>query len=260
MHSYARDPDKAAAHLKHRFQQVTRRLEWRGKHRRLWRVIGISAATTAIVVGLLSLLIMSLSPWPVMATIRHVAAAPNCAAARAVGLAPARRGQPGYWSRHDRDNDGIACEPWPRGHSQARETSASATSSADHLSQRAPSGRSAQKPTIDELTKPYDAKTRVILAPPSSGQMDRQLEMLVLGGLGVFIIGSAIFRFREHRTQRKRIERDRVFLIERDFRNIFMVISTGGKEALIKRWMARQKCDRLEAMRLAVEEWRRENR
>ena len=90
--------------------------------------------------------------------------------------------------------------------------------------------------------------------------MDRQFEMLVLGSLGVFIIGSAIFRFRGHRTQRKRIERDRVFLIERDFRNIFMVISTGGKEALIKRWMDRKKCDRLEAMRLAVEEWRRENR
>ena len=260
MHSYARDPDKAAAHLRHRFQRVTRRLERRGKRRRLWRVIGISAATTAIVTGLLSLLIMSLSPWPVMATIRHVAAAPNCAAARAVGLAPARRGQPGYWSRHDRDNDGIACEPWPRGHSQARETSASTTSSVDHLSQRAPSGRSAQKPTIDELTKPYDAKTRVILAPPSSGQMDRQFEMLVLGSLGVFIIGSAIFRFRGHRTQRKRIERDRVFLIERDFRNVFMVVSTGGKEALIKRWMDRKKCGRLEAMRLAVEEWRRENR
>jgi hypothetical protein len=36
--------------------------------------------------------------------------------------------------------------------------------------------------------------------------------------------------------------------------------SAEGKEALIKRWMDRKKCNRLEAMRLAVEEWRRENR
>lgn len=45
---------------------------------------------------------------------RHLLAAPNCDAARSVGLAPAQRGQPGYWSKHDADNDGIACEPWPR--------------------------------------------------------------------------------------------------------------------------------------------------
>lgn len=52
--------------------------------------------------------------WPLMTTLKHVAAAPNCSAARAVGLAPARRGQPGYYFRHDRDQDGIACEPWSR--------------------------------------------------------------------------------------------------------------------------------------------------
>ena len=34
------------------------------------------------------------------------AAAPNCAAARAVGLAPAYRGQPGYYPQHDRDGLG----------------------------------------------------------------------------------------------------------------------------------------------------------
>lgn len=45
--------------------------------------------------------------------VRHLASAPNCSAARAVGLAPARRGQPGYWPSHDADNDGTACEPWP---------------------------------------------------------------------------------------------------------------------------------------------------
>ena len=38
----------------------------------------------------------------------------NCAAARAAGAAPLYRGQPGYASHLDRDNDGIACEPYPR--------------------------------------------------------------------------------------------------------------------------------------------------
>ncbi|CAO1654516.1 DUF1294 domain-containing protein [Parasphingorhabdus sp. NYA22] len=36
----------------------------------------------------------------------------NCAAARSAGAAPLYRGQPGYRSPLDRDNDGIACEPY----------------------------------------------------------------------------------------------------------------------------------------------------
>lgn len=35
----------------------------------------------------------------------------NCAAVRAAGQAPLLRGEPGYRSGLDRDNDGIACEP-----------------------------------------------------------------------------------------------------------------------------------------------------
>lgn len=34
----------------------------------------------------------------------------NCSEARAAGAAPLRRGDPGYASHLDRDNDGIACE------------------------------------------------------------------------------------------------------------------------------------------------------
>ena len=34
----------------------------------------------------------------------------NCAAAHAAGVAPLRRGAPGYRPGLDRDNDGIACE------------------------------------------------------------------------------------------------------------------------------------------------------
>lgn len=49
--------------------------------------------------------------WTLAERMRHLSAAPNCAAARALGLAPARRGEPGYYERHDADGDGIACEP-----------------------------------------------------------------------------------------------------------------------------------------------------
>lgn len=34
----------------------------------------------------------------------------NCAAARAAGAAPVRRGDPGYAAHLDRDNDGVGCE------------------------------------------------------------------------------------------------------------------------------------------------------
>lgn len=36
----------------------------------------------------------------------------NCAAARAAGAAPIRRGEPGYGPHLDRDGDGVACEPY----------------------------------------------------------------------------------------------------------------------------------------------------
>lgn len=35
---------------------------------------------------------------------------PNCAAARAAGVAPVRRGDPVYAAHLDRDNDGVGCE------------------------------------------------------------------------------------------------------------------------------------------------------
>ena len=34
----------------------------------------------------------------------------NCAAARAAGVAPVRRGDPGYGPHLDRDGDGVGCE------------------------------------------------------------------------------------------------------------------------------------------------------
>ena len=48
--------------------------------------------------------------------------------------------------------------------------------------------------------------------------------------------------------------------IEYEFNMVFMATSKNGKEALIKRWTDRKNCDRQEAMRLAIEELRRDNR
>ena len=50
------------------------------------------------------------SPWPVGVALKHLAAFPNCEAAEMVGLAPARRGQPGYWKRNDTYGEGISCK------------------------------------------------------------------------------------------------------------------------------------------------------
>jgi Excalibur calcium-binding domain len=106
-----RGPEDRLRDLQRRFRAVSTRHDRAIKPRRYYRSgrIALSAATVvafAVVWGL------STSPWPVMTTLRHIASFPNCAFARSVGLAPAKRGQPGYWESHDRDGDGIACEPW----------------------------------------------------------------------------------------------------------------------------------------------------
>jgi len=86
-------------------------MAWLRRHR---HQAPIAAFAAVAVVALAYPVVVNLSRWPLSVAIRHAAAAPNCAAARMVGLAPARRGQPGYYPQHDRDRDGIACEPWPR--------------------------------------------------------------------------------------------------------------------------------------------------
>ena len=69
---------------------------------------------------------------------------------------------------------------------------------------------------------------------------------------------------RDHPSQRKADDPGKAQRvdpgIEREFNNVFMTTSKEGKEALIKRWMDRKKCNREEAMRLAIEELRRDNR
>lgn len=95
------------------------RLAWYWRRQRLMRAMADFRIPILIALALVALLGLKLilSPWPVTTTLKHWSAAPNCAAARAAGLAPARRGQPGYYLSHDADGDGVACEPFRRGSS-----------------------------------------------------------------------------------------------------------------------------------------------
>lgn len=82
------------------------RLAWYRYRSGLYLTTGLSILIAPMVVGIIT------SPWPISVTLRHYAARPNCDAARTVGLAPAMRGQPGYWNHLDADNDGKSCEPY----------------------------------------------------------------------------------------------------------------------------------------------------
>jgi hypothetical protein len=110
-----RDRDAELRKLQSRFRAIAERYDRSQKFPRFLRCSSRWAATP-ILIGLAALnvylALLNFSPWPPLVTLRHIAAVPNCAAARAVGLAPARRGEPGYWPSHDADNDGIACEVW----------------------------------------------------------------------------------------------------------------------------------------------------
>jgi hypothetical protein len=100
-----------------KFEAVTRRRWFWFRLRR--KLGGVAQALLALwIVACLAVIVVfatanSLSVPPGVAVL-HLASFPNCDAARAVGLAPAAHGGPGYWSRHDRDKDGTACEPWRR--------------------------------------------------------------------------------------------------------------------------------------------------
>lgn len=72
------------------------------------------AITSALIGVALCWALLSFIPWHPLEVLKHVAASPNCSAARAVGVAPSYRGRPGYWPWLDADKDGISCEVWPR--------------------------------------------------------------------------------------------------------------------------------------------------
>ncbi|WP_083202203.1 excalibur calcium-binding domain-containing protein [Stappia indica] len=110
---WVRQPDEPERQLRRRFAKISRRsFHPIPLHRRYRWAIQLCAFAALTLAALF--VISRVSPWPLVTTLRHIASAPNCTAARVVGLAPARYGQPGYWGKHDADRDGIACEPWPR--------------------------------------------------------------------------------------------------------------------------------------------------
>lgn len=116
-----RDPEVELRRLKDRFQKISNRFHRKASLRRFYRFAALTLLTAAgsfaLVGGLMVLkpwTAIGGSSWTTTMRAKHVAAYPNCAATRALGLAPAYRGQPGYWPQHDRDGDGVACEPWPR--------------------------------------------------------------------------------------------------------------------------------------------------
>jgi hypothetical protein len=105
-----RDPDQELLKIQERFEAIRRRADRRERVLKTMREARAELLTASLVFAA-TFAVFFLSPFSMWDTLRHIAAAPNCDAARFVDLAPARRGSPGYWSRHDGDDDGIACEP-----------------------------------------------------------------------------------------------------------------------------------------------------
>jgi Excalibur calcium-binding domain len=112
------DPDDRADELRRRFERVSRKSIRGRKGRNLepWIAGGALICIVAVVIHGVA----RANDWTYEQSIRHILAAPNCNAARMVGLAPAMRDQPGYYLKHDRDRDGVACEPYPRDNSPRR--------------------------------------------------------------------------------------------------------------------------------------------
>ncbi|MCA1528772.1 excalibur calcium-binding domain-containing protein [Bradyrhizobium yuanmingense] len=108
-----RGPELRLRNLQRRFRAVSARHDRTTKLRSglRWAITAL-IAIAALLAAYPAIWLLVSSPWSVTTTLKHIASAPNCDFARLVGLAPARRGEPGYWQHHDRDGDGVACEPW----------------------------------------------------------------------------------------------------------------------------------------------------
>jgi hypothetical protein len=108
----------------------------------------------------------------------------------------------------------------------------------------------------------------VDIQQPASGVANMDTTELLLGMLLLLVGAGVAYYLLPRRTQpvpnvrQSPIQQDfgRQSEVQRDFARVFSMTSAEGKEALIRRWMDRRGCDRTEAMRLATEEWRRDNR
>jgi hypothetical protein len=108
VHDDIEGAEKRLQRLKVGFRRVSSRWEHRYYRRHLYSQLKLPIVGAISCLALLGFFLWS--PWGAILTLRHLAAFPNCAAAEAVGLAPARVGEPGYWPHHDADHDGVACE------------------------------------------------------------------------------------------------------------------------------------------------------
>jgi hypothetical protein len=108
-----RRPEVEADRIRGGLARVSYSLDRRSGRRRFRARWFSRLALALLIAGIAYFVMLNFSPWSPWATVKHILAFPNCSATRALGLAPAFKGSPGYWPQHDRDNDGIACEPWP---------------------------------------------------------------------------------------------------------------------------------------------------
>jgi hypothetical protein len=86
------------------------------------------------------------------------------------------------------------------------------------------------------------------------------LLLLAAGGVAYYVLQHGSQSLRPDSAMRRQADLQQQSETQRDFQRVFSMTSAQGKEGLIKRWMDRTGCDRTEAMRLATEEWRRDNR
>jgi hypothetical protein len=101
-------------------------------------------------------------------------------------------------------------------------------------------------------------------ARPASGVANMDMPEIIVVVLLVLVGAGLAYYLLQHGTQPQRAEIQRNFggksEIQQEFARVFYMTSAQGRGNLIKRWMERSGCDRTEAMRLATEEWRRDNR
>jgi len=104
-------PEEELHKLKRRFQAVSGRFH---RTRRLRSIVHKARLPVLLLIGSFAVIaaLTTLSPWPLATTVRHVASFPSCGLARVIGLAPAYRGDPGYWTHQDEDGNGRSCETW----------------------------------------------------------------------------------------------------------------------------------------------------
>lgn len=106
-----RDPEKELRLIQGRFRAIRRRHDRMIILRHFYHSAKVPVLV-AIGISILITGLMNSGPFPPIVLLKHIAAFPNCDAARTLGLAPSNKGEPGYWPQHDEDGDGKACEPW----------------------------------------------------------------------------------------------------------------------------------------------------